>query len=323
MNYIQTFDGNVKAKGVATDTLFYSSLATDGLEIVDGVVTKYEGTAKKVYIPDYYNGTLVTSIGENAFANNTSIVVVRFPKHLTTIAEGAFYGCTGLVSIDLGENITTIGQDAFVGCTGLEVVTIGTTVLPSCEGAFAIAGTQSCRLIRPFNVDDRDAWTSTFMAMGFGPVNYLTENRAVEYAMKASYDGNGVSLVSNYAKINGNYANMTVGNAVTASKATTTDFTTKTWQTGTSSGVTLTAGTWQLYYDLTLYNVSLGVIYFDGEHATYTSSRFVLAQSSEASEVFVNITANGAVSLFSRVTSGDSTSTEVLDLSKLHYREIK
>ena len=110
---------------------------------------------------------------------------------------------------------------------------------------------------------------------------------------------------------------MTVGNAVTASKATSTDFTNKTWQTGTSSGVTLTAGTWQLYYYYGAYNVDLGVVYFDGTNPTYTSRRFALTRSSSVGELFVRISTNGAVAIFE--TGGDAD----LDLSKLHYREIK
>ena len=323
MNYIQTFDGNVKAKGVTTDTLFYSSIATDGLEIVDGVVTKYEGTAKKVYIPDYYNGILVTTIGEDAFANNTSIVVVRFPKHLTTIAEGAFYGCTGLVGIDLGEHIATIGQNAFVGCTGLEDVTIRTTTLPQCEDAFAIA--EQIPLYRPFNVDDRDEWKRTFMDMGFAPITYFTENKAVAYADRASRDGNGDSFTSNYAKINGTYSNMTVGNATNASKATTTDFTNKTWQSVAGGSLTLTTGTWQIYATITAnltgsgtstFNVNIGLVYFDGETDTQSATPFY----NGLYHIALSTDTNGATTASIHATSGSASG---ISIASLHYREIK
>lgn len=327
MNYIQTFDGNVKAKGVTTDTLFYSSLATDGLTIENGIVTAYNGNASSVYIPDFFNGVAVTRIDDSVFSGHTEIVEVRFPKRLEYISAEAFYGCTGLVSVELGDIDLDISPDiesgAFGGCTSLRAVTINAVYLGDIEsGAFGIASGQVCALYRPTSVEDESAWETIANRENLRLAVKYSTKMAFE-SVKAKQDGNGNNIAETYAEKTGTYENMSVGNATNASKATTTDFTNKTWQTGTSNGVTLTAGTWQLYYDLTLYNVSLGVIYFDGEHATYTSSRFVLAQSSEASEVFVNITANGAVSLFSRVTSGDSTSTEVLDLSKLHYREIK
>lgn len=327
MNYIQTFDGNVKAKGVTTDTLFYSSTATDGLVIVDGAVTQYNGTAKEVYIPDYYNGTLVTTIGVNAFANNTNIVSVRFPKHLTTIAGEAFYGCTGLVSVELGDidlDISpNIASGAFGGCTSLQSVTINAVYLGDiASGAFGIASGQVCALYRPTSVEDESAWETIANRENLRlSVKYSTK-KAWD-SVKAEQDGNGTNIAEHYAKKDGTYSNMTVGNATNASKATTTDFTNKTWQTGTSSGVTLTAGTWQLYYYYGAYNVDLGVVYYDGTNPTYTSRRFALTSSASVGELFVGISTNGAVSLFSRLTSGDSTSTEVLDLSKLHYREIK
>ena len=121
MNYIQTFDGNVTAKGVTTDTLFYSSLATDGLVIVNGAVTQYNGTAKEVFIPDYYNGVAVTRIENSVFSGHTEIVEVRFPKRLEHISAEAFYGCTGLVSVELGDIDLDISPNIESGAKKLSI----------------------------------------------------------------------------------------------------------------------------------------------------------------------------------------------------------
>lgn len=321
MKYIQTFDGNVKAKGVTTDTLFYSSLATDGLTIENGVVTKYTGNAKAVYIPDFFNGVAVTRIGNSVFSGHTEIVEVRFPKRLEYISASAFNGCTGLVSVELGDidlDISpSIESGAFGGCTSLSSVTINAVYLSTiASGAFGIANGQVCALYRPTSVEDESAWETIANRENLRlSVKYSTK-KAFE-SEKAQQDGNGNNIAEHYAQKTGTYQTMTVGNAVTASKATTTDFTNKTWQTGTSSGVTLTAGTWQLYYYYGAYNVDLGVVYFDGTNPTYTSRRFALTRSSSIGELFVRISTNGAVAIFEIGGEAD------LDLSKLHYREIK
>lgn len=321
MKHIQTFDGNVKAKGVTTDALFYSSLATDGLTIENGVVTAYNGNAKAVYIPDFFNGVAVTRINDSVFSGHTEIVEVRFPKRLEYISASAFHGCTGLVSVELGDidlDISpNIASGAFGGCTSLRSVTINAVYLSTIEsGAFDIASGQVCALYRPASVEDESAWETIASRENLRlSVKYSTE-KAWD-SVKAEQDGNGNNIAETYAQKTGTYQTMTVGNAVTASKATSTDFTNKTWQTGTSSGVTLTAGTWQLYYYYGAYNVDLGVVSYDGTNPTYTSRRFALTRSSSVGELFVRISTNGAVSIFE--ISGDAD----LDISKLHYREIR
>lgn len=321
MKYIQTFDGNVKAKGVTTDTLFYSSLATDGLTIENGVVTAYNGNAKAVYIPDFFNGVAVTRIDDSVFSGHTEIVEVRFPKRLEYISAEAFYGCTGLVSVELGDidlDISpSIESGAFGGCTSLRSVTINAVYLGTIEsGAFGIASGQVCALYRPTSVEDESAWETIASRENLRLAVKYSTKKAHE-SVKAEQDGNGNNIAETYAEKTGTYSNMTVGNATTASKATTTDFTNKTWQTGTSSGVTLASGTWQLYYYYGAYNVDLGVVYFDGTNATYTSRRFALTRSTSVGELFVRISTNGAVAIFE--IGGDAD----LDISKLHYREIK
>lgn len=333
MKYIQTFDGNVKAKGVTTDTLFYSSLATDGLTIENGVVTAYNGNAKAVYIPDFFNGVAVTRIGNSVFSGHTEIVEVRFPKRLEYISASAFNGCTGLVSVELGDIDLDISPSieggAFGGCTSLRSVTINAVYLSTIEsGAFGIASGQVCALYRPTSVEDESAWETIANRENLRLAVKYSTKKAFD-SEKAQQDGEGYNIAEHYAKKTGTYQSMTVGNAVTASKATTTDFTNKTWQTGTSSGVTLTTGAWQLYCDSPIsysgdpYNVSLGVVYFDGTHATYTSSRFSMGENASINDIFVNIDKHGNVSLRFRATNGDSTSTGIVELSKLHYREIK
>ena len=326
MNYIQTFDGNVKAKGVTTDTLFYSQIATDGLVIVNGAVTQYNGTAKEVFIPDYYNGVAVTRIENNVFSGHTEIVGVRFPKRLEHISAEAFYGCTGLVSVELGDIDLDISPNiesgAFGGCTSLQAVTINAVYLGNiASGAFGIASGQVCALYRPTSVEDESAWETIANRENLRlSVKYSTKK--AHESVKAEQDGNGTNIAENYAKINGNYANMTVGNATNASNATTTDFTNKAWNTATNNSQILTAGTWQLYYTYQLngsVNASFGLVYFDGQNASTAHTTIKVSESGTPVDLYLYITANGGV----RVYGATGGTTDTLDLSNLHYREIR
>lgn len=54
-----------------------------------------------------------TSIGDEAFLNNTSLTAVSIPDGVTTIGSKAFSGCTGLTAVSIPASVTIIGADAF------------------------------------------------------------------------------------------------------------------------------------------------------------------------------------------------------------------
>ena len=70
-------------------------------EQADGTysVSKYRGRASEVIVPSTYNGLAVTSIGERAFDDCTSLTSITIPSSVTSIGEYAFYGCTGLEAV--------------------------------------------------------------------------------------------------------------------------------------------------------------------------------------------------------------------------------
>ena len=77
-----------------------------------------------VILVELYNKIPVTTIGENAFSNYTSIKEISFPETITTIDENAFSNCIGLTQITVPNTITKIGKAAFSGCDNLSSITL-------------------------------------------------------------------------------------------------------------------------------------------------------------------------------------------------------
>ncbi len=120
---------------------------TNGLyfNIAEGAVTRYDGTAKNVLIPNYYskngNMTYVRTLGNDPqtlkplFAGNENIEVVRLSKYITSIPDGAFEGCTNLKTV-IAPGVTSIGANAFKGCENLNKFIVSTKVTTLGDNAF-------------------------------------------------------------------------------------------------------------------------------------------------------------------------------------------
>ncbi|MBQ7980289.1 MAG: leucine-rich repeat domain-containing protein, partial [Oscillospiraceae bacterium] len=78
------------------------------------VVKYYNGSATAFTIPSTvtYEGTAytVTSIGDYAFDNSTSLTSVTIPNSVTSIGVYAFYGCSSLTSVTIPNSVTSIGE---------------------------------------------------------------------------------------------------------------------------------------------------------------------------------------------------------------------
>ena len=90
-------------------------------------------------------GDSVTSIGEWAFHNCSSLTSVVIPDSVTSIGYDAFRGCSGLTSVTIGDNVTSIGYSAFNGCSSLtsvvipdSVTSIGDSVFYNCSSLTSI-----------------------------------------------------------------------------------------------------------------------------------------------------------------------------------------
>ena len=126
-------------------------------------VTEYLGTSAVVSIPAYLGGYAVTAIGDKAFMECESLVVltipegvtsigtwafrkctalanVSFPESLKVIGGGAFDDCFALTNVTLPSNLTEIGNEAFVSCNALTGITIPGSVKTIGDRAFKYCG---------------------------------------------------------------------------------------------------------------------------------------------------------------------------------------
>ncbi|MGN0633021.1 MAG: leucine-rich repeat protein [Oscillospiraceae bacterium] len=104
------------------------------------------GNSQTTYtIPDS-----VSSIGEGAFIDCTSLTSVIIPDRVTRIGGFAFENCTSLTSVIIPDSVTNIEDYLFTGCTSLASVTIPDSV--KSIGAYAFS---DCTSLNSINIPDR------------------------------------------------------------------------------------------------------------------------------------------------------------------------
>ena len=111
---------------------YYYDILDDGT----AEITDYKGSATDLTIPSKIDGYIVTSIGEYAFCDCTSLTSVTIGNSVTSIGEDAFQNCTRLTSVTIGNSVTSIGYGAFNWCESLKNVTIPDSVTNIGDNAF-------------------------------------------------------------------------------------------------------------------------------------------------------------------------------------------
>ena len=105
----------VKVTSENHDSPYYTTYPTGDL-VIPATVTHNNVT---------YN---VTSIGDDAFRECTSLTSVTIPDGVTSIGQYAFYHCYRLTSITIPNGVTSISNNVFDRCSGLTSITIPNSV---------------------------------------------------------------------------------------------------------------------------------------------------------------------------------------------------
>jgi hypothetical protein len=78
-------------------------------------ITNYTGAGGSVNIPAYINGLPVTSIGDEAFWNCTSVTNFTIPGTVTSIGNEVFMDCTSLTGVNFVGNAPSVDGAQFAG----------------------------------------------------------------------------------------------------------------------------------------------------------------------------------------------------------------
>lgn len=105
-------------------------------DTITGLTYYYGKNKTELIIPSKIDGVMITSIGDYAFKDSSSLKSITIPDCVTSIGSSAFYGCISLSSITIPNSVTSIGDEAFYGCRSLVDVTLSDAILSIGDSMF-------------------------------------------------------------------------------------------------------------------------------------------------------------------------------------------
>ena len=126
---IITFDGDVTSIG---DYAFYGCESLTSITIPDSVMSLGNGVFTGCASLESFQGKYASSDGVFLLDSGTIIAValatidgsITIPDSVTSIGDYAFYDCTSLTSITIPDSVTRIGTSSFRNCSGLTDISI-------------------------------------------------------------------------------------------------------------------------------------------------------------------------------------------------------
>ena len=88
----------------------------DDFRINGTILTAYVGTDTFVSVP-----STVTTIGEGAFAGNTTLQSIELPDSLREIGYNAFGDCTALISVTIPDSVTKVRTGSVQGMQCIDI----------------------------------------------------------------------------------------------------------------------------------------------------------------------------------------------------------
>ncbi len=145
------------------------------------IITKYNGDAEKVTVPEKIGGKPVIAIASDAFVSK-SMKTLILPRHLLSVADGAVRSCTQLTTIYFPDGIYSITDNALdaASYTNFKNLYVNASICPrfstTDEGAFAV------KLSRVLASQDRNrvivvSGSSSYLGLGTEYLEALLDNQ--------------------------------------------------------------------------------------------------------------------------------------------------
>ena len=134
--------------------------------IIEKFSNKLISGCKNTIIPNS-----VTSIGNSAFSDCSSLTSITIPNSVTSIGGSAFKDCSSLTSVTIPNSVTSIGGSAFKDCSSLTSVTIPNSV--TSIGGYAFEG---CSGLTSVHISDLEAWCNITFTDSFSNPLYFAHH---------------------------------------------------------------------------------------------------------------------------------------------------
>ena len=174
------FSGIFGGGGYAVAAVFedFEYEVTNGTEVT---ITRYTGNAADVEIPAKIEDLPVTTLGDYAFWNRTSLTHVTVPSSVVSIERFVFSGCTSLESVVILDGAISIGTAAFDNCSLLKNLVLPDSLASIGYAAFDGCGIESIDIPVGVSAIDSTAFRNSYELASF--------NVASENAYYLSIDG--------------------------------------------------------------------------------------------------------------------------------------
>ena len=127
-----------QVSGTCGDNLTWIFTTADSTLTISGTGEMYNYNSSDQPWYNFYQGIKnisisegVTSIGNNAFSNYSTLMQITIPDGMTNIGNSAFIGCSALTQVTIPNSVISIESYAFAWCSALMEMTILATVPPT------------------------------------------------------------------------------------------------------------------------------------------------------------------------------------------------